>query len=47
MICVRVGYLYLTNVNRLEKLMLELGFSVDSSMPLNLEELITGELNSG
>lgn len=42
-----VGYLYLTNVNRLEKLMLELGFSVDSSMPLNLEELITGELNSG
>ncbi|CAK8535907.1 unnamed protein product [Lathyrus sativus] len=40
-----VGYLYLTNVNRLEKLMLELGFSVDSSMPLNLEELITGELN--
>lgn len=42
-----VGYLYLTNVNRLEKLMLELGFSVDSSMPLNLEEIITGELNSG
>lgn len=42
-----VGYLYLTNVNRLEKLMLELGFSVDSSMPLNLEELITDELNSG
>ncbi|XP_004486823.1 uncharacterized protein [Cicer arietinum] len=41
-----VGYLYLTNVNRLEKLMLELGFSVDSSMPLNLEEVITGELNS-
>ncbi|XP_058780610.1 uncharacterized protein LOC131654201 isoform X1 [Vicia villosa] len=40
-----VGYLYLTNVNRLEKLMLELGFSVDSSMPLNLDELITGELN--
>ncbi|WJX74672.1 hypothetical protein P8452_58296 [Trifolium repens] len=42
-----VGYLYLTNVNRLEKLMLELGFSVDSSMPLNLDELITGELNRG
>lgn len=42
-----VGYLYLTNVNRLEKLMLKLGFSVDSSMPLNLEELITGELNRG
>ncbi|CAL5199996.1 unnamed protein product [Lathyrus oleraceus] len=41
-----VGYLYLTNVNRLEKLMLELGFSIDSSIPLNLEELITGELNS-
>ncbi|CAI8584149.1 unnamed protein product [Vicia faba] len=41
-----VGYLYLTNVNRLEKLMLELGFSVDSSKPLNLEELISGELNS-
>ncbi|XP_027341363.1 uncharacterized protein LOC113854534 [Abrus precatorius] len=42
-----VGYLYLTNVNRLEKLMLELGFSVDSSMPLNVEEAITGELNNG
>ncbi|CAJ2661119.1 unnamed protein product [Trifolium pratense] len=42
-----VGYLYLTNVNRLEKLMLELGFSVDSSIPLNLDELITGELNRG
>ncbi|MED6109210.1 hypothetical protein PIB30_031415 [Stylosanthes scabra] len=42
-----VGYLYLTNVNRLEKLMSELGFSVDSSMPLNLEEAIAGELNNG
>ncbi|KAK7325121.1 hypothetical protein VNO77_29213 [Canavalia gladiata] len=42
-----VGYLYLTNVNRLEKLMLELGFSVDSSLPLNVEEAITGELNNG
>ncbi|KAK7271961.1 hypothetical protein RJT34_28266 [Clitoria ternatea] len=41
-----IGYLYLTNVNRLEKLMLELGFSVDSSVPLNLEEAITGELNN-
>ena len=42
-----VGYLYLTNVNRLEKLMSELGFSVDSAMPLNLEEAIAGELNNG
>ncbi|MED6193042.1 hypothetical protein PIB30_015244 [Stylosanthes scabra] len=42
-----VGYLYLTNVNRLEKLMSELGFSVDSSMALNLEEIIAGELNNG
>ncbi|XP_061371085.1 uncharacterized protein LOC133313697 isoform X2 [Gastrolobium bilobum] len=42
-----VGYLYLTNVNRLEKLMLELGFSVDSSVALNVEEVITGELNNG
>ncbi|KAG5104203.1 hypothetical protein JHK82_041173 [Glycine max] len=35
-----VGYLYLTNVNRLEKLMLELGFSVDSSVALNVEEIV-------
>ncbi|TKY48253.1 Mini-ribonuclease 3 [Spatholobus suberectus] len=42
-----VGYLYLTNVNRLEKLMLELGFSVDSSVPLNVDEIIAGELNNG
>ncbi|KAL2332285.1 hypothetical protein Fmac_019866 [Flemingia macrophylla] len=42
-----VGYLYLTNVNRLEKLMLELGFSVDSSVPLNVDEIITRELNNG
>ncbi|KAL5579504.1 hypothetical protein UlMin_011946 [Ulmus minor] len=34
-----VGFLYLTNVNRLEKLMLKLGFSTDSSsMQLMLEE---------
>ncbi|KAH1207546.1 Mini-ribonuclease 3 [Glycine max] len=42
-----VGYLYLTNVNRLEKLMLELGFSVDSSVALNVEEIVAGELNNG
>ncbi|QCE09041.1 uncharacterized protein LOC114183347 [Vigna unguiculata] len=41
-----VGYLYLTNVNRLEKLMLELGFSVDSSETLNIEEIIADELNN-
>ncbi|KAI4355517.1 hypothetical protein L6164_004281 [Bauhinia variegata] len=39
-----IGYLYLTNVRRLEKLMVELGFSVDSSMRLNVEEAITGKL---
>ncbi|KAJ1411168.1 Ribonuclease III domain [Sesbania bispinosa] len=42
-----IGYLYLTNVNRLEKLMSELGFSVDSSVPLNVEQAITGGLNNG
>ncbi|NP_001236496.1 uncharacterized protein LOC100527214 [Glycine max] len=42
-----VGYLYLTNVNRLEKLMLELGFSVDSSVALNVEEIVARELNNG
>ncbi|KAK7402267.1 hypothetical protein VNO78_14394 [Psophocarpus tetragonolobus] len=41
-----VGYLYLTNVNRLEKLMLELGFSVDSSVPLNIEEIIVSSILS-
>ncbi|XP_057458007.1 uncharacterized protein LOC130748779 [Lotus japonicus] len=41
-----VGYLYLTNVHRLEKLMVALGFSVDSSVPFNLEEAITGELKN-
>ncbi|KAM3699499.1 hypothetical protein ACJW31_05G030300 [Castanea mollissima] len=33
-----VGYLYLTNVKRLEEIMLKLGFSIDSSMQLVLEE---------
>ncbi|XP_054782951.1 uncharacterized protein LOC129290254 isoform X2 [Prosopis cineraria] len=42
-----VGYLYLTNVNRLEKLMLELGFSIDSSACFNMEEAISGRLNNG
>ncbi|KAK4267322.1 hypothetical protein QN277_024117 [Acacia crassicarpa] len=37
-----VGYLYLTNVNRLEKLMSELGFSIDSSSSFNVEEAISG-----
>ncbi|KAF1859190.1 hypothetical protein Lal_00009774, partial [Lupinus albus] len=35
-----VGYLYMTNVIRLEKLMSELGFSVDSSVALNVEEVV-------
>ncbi|KAK7261724.1 hypothetical protein RIF29_28042 [Crotalaria pallida] len=42
-----VGYLYMTNVNRLEKLMSELGFSVDSSVALNVEEVVASELNNG
>ncbi|KAF7814148.1 mini-ribonuclease 3 [Senna tora] len=42
-----VGYLYLTNVNRLEKLMRELGFSIDSSVQLHVEEAKTGRLNNG
>ncbi|KAG2722737.1 hypothetical protein I3760_02G140000 [Carya illinoinensis] len=33
-----VGYLYLTNVKRLEEIMLKLGFTTDSSMQLILEE---------
>ncbi|KAJ7951637.1 Ribonuclease III family protein, partial [Quillaja saponaria] len=33
-----VGYLYLTNTSRLEVVMLKLGFSIDSSEHLNLEE---------
>ncbi|CAL0332421.1 unnamed protein product [Lupinus luteus] len=42
-----VGYLYMTNVIRLEKLMSELGFSVDSSIALNVEEVVASELNDG
>ncbi|KAJ7963169.1 Ribonuclease III family protein [Quillaja saponaria] len=33
-----VGYLYLTNTSRLEEVMLKLGFAIDSSEHLNLEE---------
>ncbi|XVE88729.1 hypothetical protein DITRI_Ditri19aG0092300 [Diplodiscus trichospermus] len=34
-----IGYLYLTNVNRLEKLMLKLGFSTGASAEMILKEL--------
>ncbi|GLT46280.1 hypothetical protein SLA2020_200460, partial [Shorea laevis] len=33
-----IGFLYLTNINRLEKLMLKLGFSTGSSIQTILEE---------
>ncbi|PON48135.1 Ribonuclease III domain containing protein [Parasponia andersonii] len=33
-----IGYLYLTNTKRLDEIMVKVGFSTDSSMPLILEE---------
>lgn len=37
-----VGYLYLTDVNRLEEVMRKLGFSTDASTQLGLQETDTG-----
>lgn len=34
----QVGYLYLTDVNRLEEVMRKLGFSTDASTQLGLQE---------
>ncbi|XP_010106661.2 uncharacterized protein LOC21388033 [Morus notabilis] len=34
-----IGYLYLTNMKRLEEIMVKIGFSTDSSMQLILEEV--------
>ncbi|KAF5751279.1 putative RNA binding protein [Tripterygium wilfordii] len=41
-----VGYLYLTNANRLDEVMLKLGFCTDSSSQMILEKQVVGKQDS-